>query len=248
MSFTLSNSEDMAHTSSDSDTKLTSNDTMNTQSKKSDDEVHVTSMKNTQKPFNFVCCHTEQQASWCCDLDLIVKHKNCSEMVKPLGKPSKLYQIVGGSNCLFCALSYAITGRQNYCSVVKGKIVLHMRHNEHALLAPMNGSVNEYLACTGMTNQHVWGTDVEIMATSSLLQTDIYEYMKVGFLYKWQKFSSSILSGYPAKNTGGLYVQNISGVHYDIAQDVACSPTPHSNHGCKKNNIRNKAIVVRQSL
>ena len=95
MSFTLSNSEDMAHTSSDSDTKLTSNDTMNTQSKKSDDEVHVTSMKNTQKPF---------------------------------------------------------------------------------------------------------------------------------------------------------YVQNISGVHYDIAQDVACSPTPHSNHGCKKNNIRNKAIVVRQSL
>lgn len=72
--------------------------------------------------------------------------------------------------------------------------------------------------------------------------------MKVGFLYKWQKFSSSILSGYPAKNTGGLYVQNISGVHYDIAQDVACSPTPHSNHGCKKNNIRNKAIVVRQSL
>lgn len=64
MSFTLSNSEDMAHTSSDSDTKLTSNDTMNTQSKKSDDEVHVTSMKNAQKPFNFVCCHTEQQASW----------------------------------------------------------------------------------------------------------------------------------------------------------------------------------------
>lgn len=109
-----------------------------------------------------------------------------------------------------------------------------MRHNEHALLAPTNGSVNEYLACTGMTNQHVWGTDVEIMATSSLLETDIYVYMKVGFIYKWEKFSGSILSGYPAKNTGGLYVQNISGVHYDIAQDVACSPTPHSNHGCKR--------------
>ena len=88
MSFTLSNSEDMAHTSSDSDTKLTSNDTMNTQSKKSDDEVHVTSMKNTQKPF---------------------------------------------------------------------------------------------------------------------------------------------------------YVQNISGVHYDIAQDVACSPTPHSNHGCKKKQYKEQS-------
>ena len=109
-----------------------------------------------------------------------------------------------------------------------------MRHNEHALLAHMNGTVNEYLACTGMRNQHVWGTDVEIIAASSLLETDIYVYTKVGFLYKWQRFSSSILSGYPAKNVGGLYLQNTSGVHYDIVLHVASSPTPHANHGCKR--------------
>lgn len=98
----------------------------------------------------------------------------------------------------------------------------------------MNGSVNEYLACTGMTSQHVWGTDVEIIAASSMLETDIYVYTKVGFLYKWYRFTSSILSGYPAQNIGGLYLQNTSGVHYDMVLDVASSLTPHSNYGCKR--------------
>ena len=162
-------------------------------------------------------------------MPLIVKHKNCLETVKTLEKPSKLYQIVGDGNCLFRALSYAITGRQNYHSLVREKIVQHIRHNEHALLAHMNGSVNLYLARTGMTNQHVWGTDVEIIAASSLLETDIYVYTKVSFLYKWRWFSSFMLSGYPAKNTSGLFLQNTSGVHYDIVLDVASPLTPQSN-------------------
>ena len=232
----MSNTEDLAHISTDSDSKLTSNNTMTIQNTDSDNQILVKSIKNKQNPFIFACCHTEHQAFWCSalDLPLIVKHKNCSEMVKPLEKPSKLYRIVGDGNCLFRALSYAITGRQNYHSLVREKIVQHMRHNEHALLAHMNGSVNEYSAGTGMTNQHVWGADVEIIAASSLLETDIYVYTKVGFLYKWQRFSSSILSGYPAKNIGGLYLQNTSGVRYDIVLDVASSLTPHSNHGCKR--------------
>ena len=239
-SFTLSNREDLAHISSDSDSELTSKtskNTMSSQNTDSDNEIDTCQKhKSTQKPFVFACFHTEHQAFWCSalDLPLIVKHKNCSEMVKSLEKPSKLYRIVGDGNCLFRALSYAITGRQNFHSLLREKIVQHMRHNEQALLPHINGSVNEYLARTGMRNQQVWGTDIEIIAASSLLETDIYEKTKVGFLYKWQRFSSSILSGYPAKNVGGLYLQNTSGVHYDIVLDVASSPTAHANHGCKR--------------
>jgi len=77
----------------------------------------------------------------------------------------------------------------------------------------MNGSVNEYLALTGMRNQHVWGTDIEIIAALSLLETEIYINTKIDFLYKWQMFSSSMLSGYPAKNVGGLSLQNASLSH-----------------------------------
>ena len=136
-SFSLSNREDVAHISSDSDSELISKNTMSSQNTVSENAMHVKSIKNTQKPFIFACCHTKHQAFWCSalDLPLMVKHKNCSEMVKPLEKPSKLYRITGDGNCLFRALSYAITGRQNYHSLVREKIVQHMRHNEHALLA-----------------------------------------------------------------------------------------------------------------
>ena len=168
------------------------------------------------------------------DLRCWLSNKNCSEMVKPLEKPSKLYREVSDGNCLFLALSYAITGRQNYHTLVREKIEQRTRHNGHAVLIHTNGSVNEYLVRTGMRSQHVWGTDVEINAASSLLETDIYVYTKVGFLCKWQRFSNSILSGYSAKNIGGRYFQNTSGVHYDVVLDVASCLTPHSNHGCKR--------------
>jgi len=43
-----------------------------------------------------------------------------------------------------------------------------------------------------------------------------------------------MLPGYPAKNVGGLSLQNTRVVHYDIELDVASSLTPHANHGFKR--------------
>ena len=185
-------------------------------------------------PWNSAC-----QAIWCSDLELplMVMHKKDNKMAKPLEKPSKLYKIIGDGNCFFRALSYAVTGRQNYHNIVRAKIIQHMRQNENALLAYMNSSVDEYLARTEMANLGVWGTDVEIITAASLLKTDIYVYTKVGSLYKWQRFPSSIMSGYPAKYGGGIYLQNTSGVHYDLVLDV--SPKLNSNL-CHERNGNNQ--------
>jgi len=111
-------------------------------------------------PWNSAC-----QAIWCSDLELplMVIHKNDNKIAKPLEKPSKLYKIIGDGICFFCALSYAVTGRQNYHNIVRAKIIQHMRQNENALLVHMNSSVDEYLAHTEMANLGVWGTDVEII-------------------------------------------------------------------------------------
>ena len=54
-----------------------------------------------------ICCHKP-----CHTLPLVVNH--CSKHSKPLGTPSKLIQILGDGNCLFRALSYAVTGREIY--------------------------------------------------------------------------------------------------------------------------------------
>jgi len=50
----------------------------------------------------------------------------CSKHSKPLGTPSKLIQILGDGNCLFRAVSYAVTGRQIYYTWGRAQIVNHM--------------------------------------------------------------------------------------------------------------------------
>jgi predicted DNA-binding ArsR family transcriptional regulator len=104
-----------------------------------------------EKCQNFMCCLL--------DLPLIVKHKSCQE-TKILEYPSKLYNIVGDGNCLFCALSYAITGRQVYHKQIRQKIVNHMREIEDSLRPHINMSVGMYLAQSKMENEGVWGEQI----------------------------------------------------------------------------------------
>ena len=65
-------------------------------------------------------------------LPLIVKHHPMTQ--QNLGEPSKCKQILGDGNCPFRALSYAVTGRQTYHSVVRAKILRHMKEMEQALV------------------------------------------------------------------------------------------------------------------
>ena len=87
------------------------------------------------------------------NLPLVVKH--CSKPSKPLGKPSKLFQILSDGNCLFQALSYTITGRQVYDTPVRAEIINHMRHIKH-FLPHMNTSLASYLANSQMARNGVW--------------------------------------------------------------------------------------------
>ena len=66
------------------------------------------------------------------NLPLVVKHS--LKPSKPLGTPSRLFQILGDGNCLFRALSYAVTGRQVYHTQMRAQIINHMKHIEHFLL------------------------------------------------------------------------------------------------------------------
>ena len=92
--------------------------------------------------------------------------------------------------------------------IVRNKIVEHIITIESALRPHMNSSSDNYLVRSGMKKQFVWGMDIEILTASSLLQTDIYVYTKVGSSYKWQKFSRSMLGEPVPQNKGALYLQN----------------------------------------
>ena len=127
------------------------------------------------------------------NVPLAVPHRSMDKLPKPLGKPTQLYKIEADGNCLFRSLSYLVTGQQVYHSLFRHKIIEHMRNIENSLHPHINSSLEEYLVRTGMKNQSVWGTDIEILTACSLLETDIYVYSWVGSIYKWQKFSRSML-------------------------------------------------------
>lgn len=110
------------------------------------------------------------------DLPLISEHHCNNQLPKELGKPIKLHSINGDGNCLYRALSYAVTGRQVYHASLRHKIIDHMREIESLLKPHMGMSLIDYLNNSGMANDRVWGIDVEIFAACSLLKTDIYIY------------------------------------------------------------------------
>ena len=61
----------------------------------------------------------------CHTLPLVVNY--CSKhSSKPLGTPSKLIQVLGGGNCLFQALSYAVTVTQIHYTRVRAQTINHM--------------------------------------------------------------------------------------------------------------------------
>ena len=110
---------------------------------------------------------------FCKALPLVVNH--CSKHSKPLGTPSKLIQIRGNGNCLFRALSYAVTGRQIYYTRVRAQIINHM-----------NSSLDSYLVNGQMARNIVRVKGIEILSASPLLSTDIFVYTRFGDTHKWQ--------------------------------------------------------------
>ena len=167
----------------------------------------------------FSAADCQAQGFMCSLVDLPLISKHSFEMPKkPLTTPTKFYYIQGDGNCLFRALSYAVTGRQVYHASLRHKIVNHMREIENLLQPHIGMSLIDYLNSSRMAikNDKVWGTDIEILAACSLLKTDIYTYNKVGDVYKWNK-----LNGSAPENDCAIYINHTNGVHYDIVLDVS---------------------------
>ena len=110
----------------------------------------------------------------CHTLPLVVNY--CSKhSKKPLGTPSKLIQILGGGNCLFQALSYAVTVRQIYYTRVRAQIINHM-----------DSSLRSYLVNGRIARNKVRVKGIEILSADSLFSTDTFVYTQCWDTYKWQ--------------------------------------------------------------
>ena len=133
-----------------------------------------------------------------------------------IGSPKHTQSIVGDGNCLFRALSYAITKKQKYHKKIREAIVNHILINAcicNSFIYPSN--VHDHVLSTKMSESNVWGTALEILAVAHLLSTDIYTY----FEGKWVKYSAKQLSDKNIVNANAIYLFNV-GNHYEVVINV----------------------------
>uniref|UniRef100_A0A1X7TIB0 OTU domain-containing protein n=1 Tax=Amphimedon queenslandica TaxID=400682 RepID=A0A1X7TIB0_AMPQE len=94
-----------------------------------------------------------------------------TELTVPKGSTNE----PGDGNCLFNALSHAITGSYIQQNFIRSAIIRHMLTMENWLrswLTPYN-SVKEYIAGEGMDKNYTWAGDIEMLTMADLLNVYI---------------------------------------------------------------------------
>ncbi|CAI8035684.1 OVARIAN TUMOR DOMAIN-containing deubiquitinating enzyme 9 [Geodia barretti] len=99
-------------------------------------------------------------------------------------------RIQGDGNCLFRAFSYILTGSADQHIGVRHAIIDHMTNNAqyfrgHHLVG--YGSIQSYIAFTGMDQDGTWGTDIEMLSLAHLFQTPVFSYSQQHG--QWQRYS-----------------------------------------------------------
>ena len=92
------------------------------------------------------------------------------ELALPLSPPSQLDRIVGDGNCFYRALSLELCGTQRHHGHLKELLVDFMLDNKDSFVGYVGGDLGRYLLQNTM-RERSWGSDVEIFATATLLQT-----------------------------------------------------------------------------
>ncbi|XP_064617311.1 uncharacterized protein LOC135481415 [Liolophura sinensis] len=131
-----------------------------------------------------------------------------------LGEPCTTKKIKMDGNCFFRALSFAISGTEENHRRLRLLTVKHLLENSR-LFSPYlrdgHVTVERYVQSSRMKYLHTWATEVEILAASDMLQTDIYTHSD-----SWLLFSKSQAQEQMNNSTRAIYLHHVSGCHYDV--------------------------------
>ena len=148
-------------------------------------------------------------------------------------EPWRFAPISGDGNCLFRCLSMVISGSQEYHTKLRGEICRYILSEGKDKISwyfrqVLSITPAEYLGQKVMYVPGTWGSDVELMAASAILETDIYVANKIYRLpgslipeVRWSRISASNdNSKYCA-----IYIANFND-HYEPVTAMINSLTP----------------------
>ena len=150
-----------------------------------------------------------------------------------LFEPWTLDTIEGDGNCLFRCLSKVISGSEQYHSKLRGEICRYMLSDGKDVISwyfkqVLSTTPSEYLSEKCMYNEENWGSDVELMAASAMLKTDIYVANKIYLTnesiipeVRWSRIRSSNDNS----KDNAIYIANFFD-HYQPVNRMINSLTP----------------------
>ncbi|CAG2206196.1 unnamed protein product [Mytilus edulis] len=188
---------------------------------KNESDVEIVSA--TDMSYDFKPINTIAKKKLCLIVKIPTKHihKQITNTIFDMGPPSTTKSITGDGNCLFRAISYALSNRQEFFGNIRKAIVDHLIRNAEmfkSFLQPRFKTVKEHIHSLQMKENNVWGTELEIIACADLLKTDIYTY----YNDSWIKYSSSQLCNKNKINVQAIYLQHLTGInHYEVVTAVS---------------------------
>jgi hypothetical protein len=160
-----------------------------------DGDCVITHTETPTTPFRFHPVSEEWQQNVCRMLNLqfcIKTRVRPGARNVPLMRPDMrtLKRVRGDGNCLFRALSYLITGCEEQHMAVRVTILQHMITIAHFILDHHlvgYNSIQSYIAASRMDQDYTWGTDIEMLTLSHLLQTPVLSFSAEH--NNWQRYS-----------------------------------------------------------
>lgn len=137
-------------------------------------------------------------------------------------RPTNIFECTSDGNCLFNAISVAISGSEQSSSLLRHLICDHfVNHKDEFLGLSDVKSVNRYTAkmglpCGNPEDRTRWGTDFELVLFANLLATDIYTFM--GDRQEWLLFKSQHCLNRDVAYQA-IYLQNVNS-HFDLVTEV----------------------------
>ncbi|XP_062610660.1 uncharacterized protein LOC134272446 [Saccostrea cucullata] len=151
--------------------------------------------------------------------------------VQEAGAPTEYVEIEGDGNCFFRAISFCLIGVEDYHYAIRSAVCKHLLQNKilfEAFVRSTETSVENHLNLTGMSNDGTWATEMEILALSHLLSTDIHTYTE----NHWVTFSGKQVEPMNVESTGSFYLVHQDQNHYNVVVSV----TEKQPVSFKKNN------------
>jgi hypothetical protein len=128
-----------------------------------------------------------------------------------LGVPCRINSMAKDGNCFFRTVSFEVCGNAECHRQIRDAVVKYMSDDDNKVFSRYIGNqVQTYINESSMNNDGIWATDVEIVATATLLQTAIFVYSDVSGDSRWLLYKPLVSTSKYARNQNMyMYITNL---------------------------------------